>query len=101
MKQVWETVQCKHRIGFRACCAVLCCAVLCCASTYVPPALLFPIHSFNRFPLIAFMRQAYKMADGRKIEDKRCLVDVERGRTVPNWCAAGDLPAAHDLLKWL
>ena len=27
------------------------------------------------------------MADGRKIEDKRCLVDVERGRTVPNWCA--------------
>ncbi|PRW61455.1 U1 small nuclear ribonucleo isoform A [Chlorella sorokiniana] len=31
------------------------------------------------------MKQAYKMADGRKIEDKRCLVDVERGRTVPNW----------------
>ncbi len=28
------------------------------------------------------------MADGRKIEDKRCLVDVERGRTVPNWCDA-------------
>ena len=31
------------------------------------------------------MKQAYKMADGRKIEDKRVLVDVERGRTVPNW----------------
>lgn len=31
------------------------------------------------------MKQAYKMADGRKIEGRRCLVDVERGRTVPNW----------------
>lgn len=31
------------------------------------------------------MKQAYKMADGRKIEGKRVLVDVERGRTVPNW----------------
>lgn len=33
------------------------------------------------------MKQAYKMADGRKIEGKRVLVDVERGRTVPNWQA--------------
>ncbi|EFN51507.1 hypothetical protein CHLNCDRAFT_140193 [Chlorella variabilis] len=31
------------------------------------------------------MKQAYKMADGRKIEDRRVLVDVERGRTVPHW----------------
>ena len=31
------------------------------------------------------MKQAYKMADGRKVEDRRVLVDVERGRTVPNW----------------
>ena len=28
---------------------------------------------------------AYKQADGRKIEGRRVLVDVERGRTVPNW----------------
>lgn len=28
---------------------------------------------------------AYKQADGRKIDGKRVLVDVERGRTVPNW----------------
>lgn len=27
-----------------------------------------------------------QVADGRKIEDKRVLVDVERGRTVPGWC---------------
>lgn len=33
------------------------------------------------------MKQAYKMADGRKIEDRRVLVDVERGRTVPHWYA--------------
>lgn len=32
------------------------------------------------------MKNAYKMADGRKIEGRRVLVDVERGRTVPNWC---------------
>ena len=28
---------------------------------------------------------AYKQADGRKIDSKRLIVDVERGRTVPNW----------------
>jgi U1 small nuclear ribonucleoprotein len=28
---------------------------------------------------------AYKQADGRKLDNKRLLVDVERGRTVPNW----------------
>ncbi|XWS42043.1 hypothetical protein CRYUN_Cryun17cG0134700 [Craigia yunnanensis] len=32
------------------------------------------------------MKAAYKQADGRKIDGRRVLVDVERGRTVPNWC---------------
>ncbi|XP_076952643.1 U1 small nuclear ribonucleoprotein 70 kDa-like [Bidens hawaiensis] len=31
------------------------------------------------------MKAAYKQADGKKIDNKRVLVDVERGRTVPNW----------------
>lgn len=31
------------------------------------------------------MKAAYKLADGRRIDDRRVLVDVERGRTVPNW----------------
>ncbi|KAF5738162.1 U1 small nuclear ribonucleoprotein 70 kDa-like [Tripterygium wilfordii] len=31
------------------------------------------------------MKGAYKQADGRKIDGRRVLVDVERGRTVPNW----------------
>ena len=31
------------------------------------------------------MKGAYKNADGRKIENRRVVVDVERGRTVPNW----------------
>lgn len=31
------------------------------------------------------MKLAYKMADGKKIEGKRVVVDVERGRTVSNW----------------
>jgi U1 small nuclear ribonucleoprotein len=31
------------------------------------------------------MKTAYKQADGRKIDNRRVLVDVERGRTVPNW----------------
>ena len=31
------------------------------------------------------MKEAYKGADGKKIEGRRVLVDVERGRTVENW----------------
>ncbi|XP_024006918.1 U1 small nuclear ribonucleoprotein 70 kDa isoform X2 [Eutrema salsugineum] len=31
------------------------------------------------------MKAAYKQGDGRKIDGRRVLVDVERGRTVPNW----------------
>lgn len=42
-------------------------------------------YAFIEFEHKNDMKQAYKMADGRKIEDKRVLVDVERGRTVPNW----------------
>ncbi|CAI9753568.1 unnamed protein product [Fraxinus pennsylvanica] len=31
------------------------------------------------------MKAAYKQADGKKIDNWRVLVDVERGRTVPKW----------------
>lgn len=31
------------------------------------------------------MKAAYKQADGKKIDNRRVLVDVERGRTVQNW----------------
>jgi U1 small nuclear ribonucleoprotein 70kDa len=31
------------------------------------------------------MTSAYKKADGKKIDDRRVQVDVERGRTVKNW----------------
>merc|ERR1712210_273636 len=31
------------------------------------------------------MHSAYKYADGKKIDGKRVLVDVERGRTVKGW----------------
>lgn len=31
------------------------------------------------------MRIAYKRGDGRKIDGRRVLVDVERGRTVRDW----------------
>lgn len=33
-------------------------------------------------PLIA---DAYKRADGKKVDGRRILVDVERGRTVKGW----------------
>lgn len=37
---------------------------------------------FNcKFPLTA----AYKHADGKKIDNRRVLVDVERARTVKGW----------------
>ncbi|PSC67088.1 U1 small nuclear ribonucleo 70 kDa-like, partial [Micractinium conductrix] len=42
-------------------------------------------YAFVEFEHKNDMKQAYKMADGRKIENKRVLVDVERGRTVPTW----------------
>ncbi|GAB4817606.1 hypothetical protein N2152v2_004652 [Parachlorella kessleri] len=42
-------------------------------------------YAFVEFEHKADMKNAYKMADGRKIENRRVLVDVERGRTVPNW----------------
>ncbi|KAJ6831293.1 putative U1 small nuclear ribonucleoprotein 70 kDa [Iris pallida] len=31
------------------------------------------------------MKIAYKQADGRKLDNRRVFVDVERGRTVLNW----------------
>lgn len=31
------------------------------------------------------MKDAYKLGDGKKVEGRRVLVDVERGRTVENW----------------
>eukprot|EP00397_Hematodinium_sp_SG-2012_P034019 GEMP01036435.1.p1 GENE.GEMP01036435.1~~GEMP01036435.1.p1 ORF type:complete len:443 (+),score=122.21 GEMP01036435.1:222-1550(+) len=31
------------------------------------------------------LKNAYKQADGKKIDGRRVMVDVERGRTVPKW----------------
>lgn len=33
----------------------------------------------------SFQKAAYKQADGKKIDDRRVLVDCERGRTVKGW----------------
>lgn len=43
---------------------------------------LFTCFVFYNFFLLA---AAYKQADGKKIDNRRVVVDVERGRTVPNW----------------
>eukprot|EP01023_Acetabularia_acetabulum_P032935 TRINITY_DN30791_c0_g1_i1.p3 TRINITY_DN30791_c0_g1~~TRINITY_DN30791_c0_g1_i1.p3 ORF type:complete len:274 (-),score=58.95 TRINITY_DN30791_c0_g1_i1:1030-1851(-) len=42
-------------------------------------------YAFIEFEHKSDLKVAYKMADGRKIDGKRILVDVERGRTVPGW----------------
>lgn len=42
-------------------------------------------YAFIEFEHKNDMKTAYKMADGKKIEGRRVVVDVERGRTVPNW----------------
>jgi hypothetical protein len=39
----------------------------------------FPEPGLHKFPA------AYKHADGKKIDGRRVLVDVERGRTVKGW----------------
>lgn len=42
-------------------------------------------YAFIEFEHKSDMKEAYKSADGRRIEGRRCLIDVERGRTVPGW----------------
>lgn len=42
-------------------------------------------YAFVEFEHSADLTEAYKDADGRKINGRRILVDVERGRTVKNW----------------
>eukprot|EP00195_Chlamydomonas_chlamydogama_P016989 CAMPEP_0202892582 /NCGR_PEP_ID=MMETSP1392-20130828/2297_1 /ASSEMBLY_ACC=CAM_ASM_000868 /TAXON_ID=225041 /ORGANISM="Chlamydomonas chlamydogama, Strain SAG 11-48b" /LENGTH=384 /DNA_ID=CAMNT_0049576591 /DNA_START=135 /DNA_END=1289 /DNA_ORIENTATION=- len=42
-------------------------------------------YAFVEFEHKKDMKEAYKQADGRKIEGRRIVVDVERGRTVENW----------------
>lgn len=41
-------------------------------------------HSLTSFCLV-FVTAAYKHADGKKIDGRRIVVDVERGRTVKTW----------------
>lgn len=42
-------------------------------------------YAFVQYENAADFTAAYKDADGRKIEDRRIVVDVERGRTVKDW----------------
>jgi U1 small nuclear ribonucleoprotein len=42
-------------------------------------------YAFIEFEKEADMKEAYKRSDGRKIDGRRVLVDVERGRTVRKW----------------
>lgn len=44
-------------------------------------------YAFVEFEHKNDMKEAYKMAEGRKLDGRRILVDVERGRVVPGWCA--------------
>jgi U1 small nuclear ribonucleoprotein 70kDa len=31
------------------------------------------------------MREAYRLAEGRKVGGRRIIVDIDRGRTEPGW----------------
>lgn len=42
-------------------------------------------YAFIEYERTRDMKTAYKQADGKKVDGRRVLVDVERGRTVPNW----------------
>ncbi len=46
-------------------------------------------YAFIEFEHKKDMKEAYKQADGKKIEARRVVVDVERGRTVEAWCVCG------------
>ena len=43
------------------------------------------VNDFYCVVFYCFGAAAYKYADGKKINDKRVVVDVERGRTVKGW----------------
>jgi len=42
-------------------------------------------YAFIEYEKERYMHSAYKHADGKKIDSRRVLVDVERGRTVKGW----------------
>jgi len=42
-------------------------------------------YAFVEFESSHDLKDAFRRADGRKIKGRRILVDVERGRTVPDW----------------
>ena len=77
--------------------ALLCLRFVCYLSMpAVPPRLLSPCsrctpadkprgYAFIEYEHKKDMKEAYKQSDGRKIEGRRILVDVERGRTVESW----------------
>ncbi|KHJ45086.1 hypothetical protein D918_04897 [Trichuris suis] len=45
----------------------------------------YPCNLLGQFVCMHLFLAAYKHADGRKIDGRRVLVDVERGRTVKGW----------------
>lgn len=45
----------------------------------------FGKNSIKKIKNILFFTAAYKRADGKKLDGRRVLVDVERGRTVKGW----------------
>ncbi|CRH00687.1 U1 small nuclear ribonucleoprotein, putative [Plasmodium relictum] len=42
-------------------------------------------YAFVEFEHTKSLNQAYNLADGKKIDNRRILVDIERGRTIKNW----------------
>merc|ERR1719204_2621540 len=42
-------------------------------------------YAFVEFESSHDLKDAFRRADGRKLKGRRILVDVERGRTVPDW----------------
>ena len=42
-------------------------------------------YAFVEYEHESDLKDAYKQADGKKVEGKRIVVDVERGRTVKSW----------------
>uniref|UniRef100_A0A8C9GZB1 U1 small nuclear ribonucleoprotein 70 kDa n=1 Tax=Piliocolobus tephrosceles TaxID=591936 RepID=A0A8C9GZB1_9PRIM len=42
-------------------------------------------YAFIEFEHTKSFNEAYKLADGKKIENRRILVDIERARTIKNW----------------
>jgi len=76
----YDTTEKKLKREFESWGAIRSVKLITCSKTGKPRGYAFIEYEHERD-----LKNAYKQADGKKIDGRRVMVDVERGRTVPKW----------------